>query len=357
MLSKMVSTCLFFSVSVLSVALFAHAQGFGQDRHSDTPGIDLEKTIAELASPDPKIRGMAACRLGEAKADSVIRPLAELLADSSPIDVVACGERGRFSSYEPPGSSSPGMEAAKSLGAIGKNLETRYPLLALLYESLASGRPHAAENAALALGIIGDAMAVKPLLASLDNHSESVVLKAIWALAAIKDSRAVLPFIDALSDESAAIREKAAWALSVVRDDRAVLPLVLAAVDEVASVRERAVYALGTYHDPRVVSPLVNALDDAQASVRERAAWGLGSVKAAEAVVPLIGSLNDQSAGVRQRAAWALGVIKDERALPALRDALNDSDPKVRKHAREAVTLIEREASRAGINTEKVTIR
>lgn len=286
---------------------------FAQTEAKQKLSIDVQKTIGQLKSKNAEQRGFAACELGEAKAEAAISNLVDLLGDSTAIDMVTCGERGKFAKYEPAKSSSPGMEAARSLGAIAKsaidNSNVIDPLIKVLYENDVDAR----RNAVLAFGIIQDKKTLKPLLSVLKDDSSKVREKTVWALASLKEScGAVIPLIGSLSDENADVRERAAWALGTIGDERAVKSLMLATQDEAASVRERA-------------------------------AWALGTIKAKIAVNFLIIALKDESANVRERAAWALGVIKDVKALDGLKIAANDRDSKVRKHASEAINLIKRE--------------
>jgi HEAT repeat protein len=330
-------------LSLLTLFLGVSINCFAQSDTNQKFSIDLQKTIEQLSSMDAEQRGIAACRLGEANAESAIPYLVNLLEDSTPIDLVACGNRGKFAKYEPAKSSSPGMEAARSLGAIGKKVADKSMVLDLLFKTLQKDNPYARRNSVLALGIIQNRKALKPLLSVLKDESFEVREKTVWALVSLKENRrAVLPLIGSLSDKNSGVRERAAWALGAIGDERAVLSLLLATQDESASVRERATWALGNFKNDITVNPLIGALQDENASVREKAAWALGTTKAKRAVDYLIEALKDESAEVRERAAWSLGVIKDEIALNDLAIAAKDVNSKVRKRASKAINLIKR---------------
>ena len=66
--------------------------------------------------------------------------------------------------------------------------------------------------------------------------------------------------IKALKHRDEAVQEDAAVALGRIGDVRAVDPLIRALKDELSDVRERAAYALGKIGDARAVDPLIRAL-------------------------------------------------------------------------------------------------
>ena len=75
-----------------------------------------------------------------------------------------------------------------------------------------------------ALGEIGDATAVEPLIQAL-NDEESIPAEAAGALGKLGDIRAVEPLIQLLKNEYAGIRGAAAEALGEIDDARALKPL------------------------------------------------------------------------------------------------------------------------------------
>ena len=77
--------------------------------------------------------------------------------------------------------------------------------------------------AAQRLRSIGDASAVEPLIAALQDPSDSVRLEAVRGLSAIRDVRAVDPLIEAVTDPITMM--EAIGALAVLGDSRAVRPL------------------------------------------------------------------------------------------------------------------------------------
>ncbi len=86
--------------------------------------------------------------------------------------------------------------------------------------------------------------------------------QAIWALGMIGDARAVDPLISVLNDSGPETQTLAAEALGNIGDARAVDPLIKALTDRDRFVRGSAAKALGKIGDARAVDPLIKALDD-----------------------------------------------------------------------------------------------
>lgn len=285
---------------------------FAQVNEKSDVLIDTQPQVGNLKNPNAEVRGLAACYLGEAKATSAISELIDLLKDNSPIDVVACGGRGKWKDYEPPKSSSPGKEAARSLGSIAKSSGNPFKVMKLLIDVLQSNNAHARLNAVFALGVIANDRAFDSLLPMLKDESAEVRGKTVWALATLNDKRAVTKLIEVLSDNDPKVRGQATWALGVIRDESAVPHLINAATDNESSVREKAIYSLGTYKDVRSVPTLIAALKDQSPTVREKAAWGLGVIKDARALKDLLIAAKDDNPKVRKNAEYAISLIKSE---------------------------------------------
>ena len=208
------------------------------------------------------------------------------------------------------------------------------------------------DAAAEALGEIGDARAVEPLIAALKDGDWDVRQFAAKALGKIGDARAVEPLIATLKDSNKDVCKKAADALDEVgwqagKDEvsaaywigkqnwgecvklgaLAVEPLIAALTDSEsgASIRDSAAKALGKIGDARAVEPLIAALKDSDWNVRGFAAKALINLGAL-AVEPLIVALKHSNKDVRSGAAKALGKIGDARAVEPLIATLKDSD-------------------------------
>jgi HEAT repeat protein len=186
------------------------------------------------------------------------------------------------------------------------------------------------ETAALALGRIGDAPAVEPLIATLRWCSdEDPACAAAWALGKIGDERAVKSLITALVRWPHRTFDEAYRALAKIGDPT-IEPVIAALRDSNSKVREGAAEALARIGEARAVGPLLTALEDGDSYVRKAAAEALAKIGDGRAVEPLITALKDEDRVVRGAAAWALGQMADERAIEPLMTALGDREACVR---------------------------
>jgi HEAT repeat protein len=233
-------------------------------------------------------------------------------------------------------------KAAEALGQVG-DARAVGPLMAALQDSKAYVR----KAAAGALGQIGDARAVEPLVAALNDRDRNVrsvaghaldkmgwqpgqdeeggaywVVKGAWDKCIEMGAPAVAPLIAVLKDSDSDVRKAGAWALGKIGDARAAEPLIAALKDRNKDVRKAATKALGQIGDARGVEPLVAALKDTDLYVRYGAADALGQIGDARAVEPLIAALKDSDA--RWAVAEALGHIGDARAIEPLIAALKN---------------------------------
>ena len=200
------------------------------------------------------------------------------------------------------------------------------------------------QAAAGALGEIGDALAVAPLIAALKD-STYVRLAALDALGQI-GAPAVEPVIAALTDEDRDLRHYASVALKRIGVP-AVERLIAAFPYGDASMREAVAAALGEIGDPLAIPTLLDALDDRSRQVRWNAANALGKIGDPRAVEPLIAALEDEASVVRQFAAYALAKIRDPRAVKPLVASLKDGDLSVRRAATEALDQLDWKPSRS----------
>lgn len=208
------------------------------------------------------------------------------------------------------------------------------------------------EEAARALGELGDPRAVEPLIGLLADENRYVRREAAKSLGKIGDERAIVPLINALKDEDRYGREGAAeglgdmgekafphlvsamedadWhvrmgaavALRLIGDRKALPVLIRAMQDENRFVRREVIKSLGRIGDHSVIDTLVAALKDPDRSVRLRAVSALSKCNDPRVVEPLIEALNDEDSGVRLRVIRALEEIDDQRAVEALNNSL-----------------------------------
>ena len=139
---------------------------------------------------------------------------------------------------------------------------------------------------------------------------------------------------------SATIREQAAKALGEIGNPNAI-PALLSAIENTpdipgrnweASTRKVFAKAIGQIGQPSV-DPLVTALKSPSALMRTHAAEALGYAGDSRATKPLIVALNDSKEEVRGAAAEALGRIGDQSAIEHLISALSDENWHVRELA------------------------
>jgi hypothetical protein len=191
-------------------------------------------------------------------------------------------------------------------------------------------------RAAEALGQIGDAGAVEPLITALEDSAWNVRGVVVLALGQIGDVRSVGPLIEALNDEYAGVRMNAAGVLGTFGDPSVFKPLITALKDEYAEVRMNAAISLGEIGDRRAVKPLIAALKepftgkriksmkDDDLDVRVAVASALLMIGGQHTIELLIAALQDTNSllCVRGVAAHALGEIGDPEAIEPLTIAL-----------------------------------
>ncbi len=219
--------------------------------------------------------------------------------------------------------------AAWALGKTG-NERAVEPLIRVLSDD----DPWVSESAIRALGVIGDERAVEPLIKALGDEDANAVA-AWWGSASGAAATVGRP-----PPPRVPVRESAAGALGKIGDARAVEPLIKALRDDNEDVCSSAAEALGQIGDARAVEPLINALRDNKRWVRQHAADALGQIGDARAVEPLINALGDNERWVCQHAAEALGVIGDARAVEPLIGVLSSRSLWPRKYATKALGMI-----------------
>lgn len=182
---------------------------------------------------------------------------------------------------------------------------------------------------------------LKQHLEALEDGSDLARYKAARALGALGDAGAVLPLLVALRDSFDWVPREAAQALGEIGDVRAVAPLIAILQGKENDVlRHYAAEALGKIGDAQAISALVEALRDGDTDVRCHAAQALGKIGVAGAVLPLLEALQDSFDHVRCEAAQALGKIGDLRGISPLVEALKDRKPEVRRCASAALGRI-----------------
>jgi HEAT repeat protein len=109
---------------------------------------------------------------------------------------------------------------------------------------------------------------VPTLVGALDGGEIATRWKAAWALGQVGDARAVVPLIGCLDfsrkfvagEGEFTLNMVASWALGRIGDSRAVGPLSWALENECTDFVWIAAWALGEIGDPRAIGPLEKAL-------------------------------------------------------------------------------------------------
>ncbi|MBC8492916.1 MAG: HEAT repeat domain-containing protein [Chloroflexi bacterium] len=251
--------------------------------------------------------------------------------------------------------------AAEALGRLGDAMALE-PLIEAL-----KGEDHILRwHAATALGEIGDSRAVECLIHVLGDEDQDVAKRAAEALGRIGDGAAVehlIPFLK--HDPRSGVPRKAAESLERLgwrpKDDAekadcllakqewnelatlgkaAVESLIWAMDIDDGALRHDAAVTLGKIGDPRAVKPLIRAWR------ADRDHWDQYDVRMAllsicdpAAVEPLIEALRGEGVSLDRRwlAAEALGDIGDARAVEPLIEALKDEDKDLCRQAAEAL--------------------
>jgi len=142
-------------------------------------------------------------------------------------------------------------------------------------------------DAAKALGEIGGSSVVLPLIAALKHRDNEVRWEAALGLGKISDARGVEALNAALKDPY--LCRAAAIALGEIGGAHAVEPLISVLENKDAEVRKAAVEALGKIGDTRAVEPLIAELNDKDIKVRKAAVEALGKIGDIRAIQPLLG--------------------------------------------------------------------
>lgn len=246
-------------------------------------------------------------------------------------------------------------KAAQALGAI-RTPPCFDPLIHALGDSMQPVR----DAACLALGELGDARAILPIvrdladwkltqagvaairmidsgvggqaLASIAIAGDSIrAARAIWALGELGDSGALPHLIPALKREEPDIRMMAAKSLMRIGDSRAVPDVIELLEDQDNGVRRTAAGVLGEFGDSTAVGSLIRSLGDRSTEVQEATIRSLGKIGDRRATSHIVPLMQHGSPYVRRASASTLGKIGSPESVPFLRVTLQDPDPSVQR--------------------------
>lgn len=284
--------------------------------------MSADDLIADLGSPRPEIRALAAQKLGAGRTRVAVPALIHALRDLSP---------------------AVRQSAAAALGWIGD--PRAVPALCRALEDPSSDVSASAFGAVVTFGIQAapelcealcrggwerSSLVVEALvrISAPAAGSVSVLLRSpVWqvrreaaALLGKMGEPSVVPaLIRALMDEAEWVRASAAEALGQLREPRGVSALIETLADRSEGVRLRAIGALAALGDPRAEDGLLEALARGPRRLRIAAADALGSLGTERSILPLIAAMEG---AVGFPAARALYALADRCPAPALRAAL-----------------------------------
>lgn len=209
---------LLFVTIILGIDFYAYAQpNIPKEKIPADIHEDVKKEIERLYSSSSVERGKAARKLRGFRSGA-LKPampfLLGMLHDGANLKIIIDGNI-------PIANTSPGKEAAKTLGKIGE------PAVEPLIAALKNKKSHVRKYAAVGLGIIKDPRAVEPLIALIDKELYSEVIEeSVRALGAIPAPRVAEPLFSALKDEDSGVRAAAITGLVNIKDKRAFEPLI-----------------------------------------------------------------------------------------------------------------------------------
>jgi HEAT repeat protein len=307
----------------------------------------VQPLIKALSDDEEWVRQTAARALGVIGDARAVVPLIKALGDGNK------HVRGYAASALDKLEWKPDTDEFRAAYLIASNdwkslVEWGEPAVQWLIEALRDEDGDVSWHAASALGEIGDARAVEPLIKALRDNSS-----AAKALVNIGDARAVEPLIKALGDKDSDVRQRGAEALGEIGDERAVEPLIAALSVDGAYVRYSAAEALGQYAKEALkmlekrgklgesaVEPMIKLLTNSNLGARNYAASMLGKMGDRRAVKPLIEVLGSDKLSVIKTAAGALGKLGNERAVEPLIKTFEDENLGVIKVAAKAIVKI-----------------
>ncbi len=210
--------------------------------------------------------------------------------------------------------------AAGLLGNIGD--PSSVPVLLQLFEKETLLRPQIVK----ALGMIGDASALEPVMDALKTSDSDVHAAAIQAIGAIGDPAGVPVLVKELDG---LLWETAAHALGNIGSTEAVDALSSMLESDDAERSRVALDALAQSHDSSAVQPLIAYCKEAPATAQVHVIKALGEIKSSLCVPFLITRLDASSASVQTAAQQAIRNV-GASAIPALIESLNTADDTIR---------------------------
>jgi HEAT repeat protein len=262
------------------------------------------------------LRRFVVC-LGWLRGDEVERALAHMLGTS--------------------GAQNELLEAIVRFGA---------PMVDRLIEQLRTGDVETQRAAVVALGRIGDARAVEPLVNLLDDDERELLVPATAALARLGDPRAFESLLRLLGDADVSVRQGAIGALNSIGHP-AMGARVRTLLEEAdPRVRESAVRIAGYFGYANCADAVLDRCRDTDETVRAAALEHIAYLEDERSIPLLVAAMAGDTPRARAAAAQALAHADRPDAIDALRRGVDDLDPWVRYFS---VTSLGRQMDRASL--------
>ena len=178
-----------------------------------------------------------------------------------------------------------------------------------------------------------------PIILDNKKGGDSFQTRAGAAVIKMRRKRDVKGLISALKKNDVEYRYRSAIALGEIGDPVAIKPLSHLLSDENSGVRWEAAEALGKIGKP-ALDVLITALKDEDDDLRWRAAIALGDINEPDAIEPLISTLGDSDSYMRSRAAKAVSRYGKQAIEPLVR-AFCSGDKLIRTGVVEALFSME----------------
>ncbi len=187
-----------------------------------------------------------------------------------------------------------------------------------------------------ALGTLRAREAFDALVTALKDTGFERRYIAAWALGQLGDARGVAPLIAALDDDNETVRRYATRSL-IKLDRHAVEPMIAALPNATVRAAGYLIRALGDIGDTRAVEPLLEQINSPNRALVFQA---LGKLKDKRAEAALIAGLQDSDWRSRMFAAMALGPLGGPPSAAALKPLLDDPEVVVREWAARSLEMV-----------------
>ena len=293
-----------------------------------------------LEDPEPAVRAEVVLALGDIEHRGVVKPLLAALRD--PSDAVqelaaqALKKAGDASAVDP-------LVSALLRSTAGVQYHAAQALRALNWIPRTMGEQipyHVACGDFKRVTMFG-AAAISALTSVLRGGSYERRVAAANALGELGEAAVLKPLLGALKDSEPLVRSAAANGLAQLGDPQAVPGLVSLLKDRERNVRVAALSALGQLGDPHAVKSLLGLVNDREWEVRAVLAEALGRLGDRSALPAVMGLLHDRDQEVRQNAADAIGRVGDESVMDCLVLAMVDEHMGVRQAAARSLALLD----------------